>query len=51
MTAQDLSPLGTPWRCFEDLTVGEKRISHSRTVTEAEIVEFARSYEIGRAHV
>lgn len=45
MTAQDLSPLGTPWRCFEDLAVGEKRVSQSRTVTEDEIVAFARAYD------
>lgn len=45
MTTQNLSPLGTPWRCFEDLAVGEKRVSRSRTVTEDEIVEFARAHD------
>ncbi|MCX7283261.1 MAG: MaoC/PaaZ C-terminal domain-containing protein [Novosphingobium sp.] len=45
MTATDLSPLGPPWRCFEDLKVGEQRQSASRTVTEAEIVEFARAHD------
>ena len=41
----DLSPLGTPWLRFEDLHVGLKRQSESRTVTEDEIVEFARAYD------
>ncbi|MFN4135208.1 MAG: MaoC/PaaZ C-terminal domain-containing protein [Novosphingobium sp.] len=45
MTQTDLSPLGTPWMCFEDLKVGDKRRSHSRTVTEEEIVSFARTYD------
>jgi acyl dehydratase len=41
----ELSPLGTPWRQFEDLEVGETRQSASRRVTEAEIIEFARKYD------
>lgn len=45
MSGDNLSPLGTPWRCFEDLVVGEKRMSHSHTVTEDEIVTFARAYD------
>ncbi|MBC2667926.1 MaoC/PaaZ C-terminal domain-containing protein [Novosphingobium piscinae] len=45
MAATDLSPLDTPWRCFEDLAVGERRQSASRTVTEDEIVAFARAYD------
>ncbi|MBC2661883.1 dehydratase [Novosphingobium flavum] len=45
MTAGPLSPLGAPWRCFEDLTLGETRRSASRTVTEAEIVAFARDHD------
>ena len=45
MTLAPLSPLGTPWRCFEDLTVGERRQSAPRTVTEEEIVTFARAYD------
>ena len=45
MAPTDISPLGTPWRCFEDLAVGEKRSSATRTVTEEEIVTFARSYD------
>ena len=40
-----LSPLGTPWRTFEDLAVGETRLSPLRTVTEAEIVDFARAHD------
>ncbi len=40
-----LSPLGTPWRTFEDLVVGETKISSLRTVTEAEIIEFARAHD------
>lgn len=41
----ELSPLGTPWRRFEDLAVGEVRRSASRTVTEEEIVTFARAHD------
>ena len=41
----DLSPLGTPWRSFEDLAVGEIRRSASMTVTEAAILDFARKYD------
>lgn len=32
-------------RKFEDLTVGERRQSETRTVTEAELLEFARQYD------
>ena len=41
----ELSPLGTPWRCFEDLVVGERRQSASRAITEAEIIDFASRYD------
>lgn len=34
-----------PSRCFEDLAVGEKRRSAPRTVSEAEILEFARQWD------
>ncbi|GGC22709.1 acyl dehydratase [Novosphingobium marinum] len=34
-----------PYRTFEDLEVGEFRKSSPRTVTQDEIVEFARSYD------
>ena len=34
-----------PSRCFEDLILGETRRSASRTVTEEEIVAFARAYD------
>ncbi|SLJ99774.1 MaoC/PaaZ C-terminal domain-containing protein [Novosphingobium mathurense] len=34
-----------PYRTFEDLVVGEKRKSRSRTVTQEEILEFARAYD------
>ena len=34
-----------PMRKFEDLAVGELRVSPLRTVSEAEIVEFARNYD------
>lgn len=34
-----------PTRTFEDLAVGEFRRSRERTVTEAEILEFARAYD------
>lgn len=34
-----------PYRTFEDLSVGEKRVSQSRTVTADEIVAFARQYD------
>lgn len=34
-----------PHRTFEDLSVGEQRASRSITVTEEEIVRFARSYD------
>ncbi len=34
-----------PARCFEDLILGETRRSASRTVTEEEIVAFARAYD------
>jgi acyl dehydratase len=40
-----LSPLGTPWRSFEDLVVGETRRSKTLTITEDEIVAFAKSYD------
>lgn len=40
-----LSPLGTPWRTFEDLVVGERRASDPRTVTEEEILTFARAHD------
>ena len=40
MSRTALSPLGTPWRCFEDLAVGETRQSASRTIGEDEIVAF-----------
>lgn len=45
MTNSDLSPLGTPWLRFEDLVIGEVRRSSSRTVTEDEIVAFAKAYD------
>ena len=45
MANTDLSPLGTPWRSFEDLVVGETRRSETLTVTEYEIVTFAKSYD------
>lgn len=45
MANTDLSPLGTPWRSFEDLVVGETRRSETLTVTEDEIVTFAKSYD------
>ncbi|MEO0030847.1 MAG: hypothetical protein RIS94_605 [Pseudomonadota bacterium] len=45
MAQTPLSPLGTPWRTFEDLAVGERRISASRTVTEEEILAFARAHD------
>lgn len=34
-----------PPRKFEDLAVGEERTSRPRTVSEAEMVEFARQYD------
>ncbi len=34
-----------PHRYYEDLVVGEKHVSPSRQVTEAEIVEFASRYD------
>jgi acyl dehydratase len=34
-----------PTRCFEDLEVGEVRRSSSRTVTQAEILDFARQWD------
>jgi acyl dehydratase len=34
-----------PPRKFEDLQIGETRVSSPRTVTEAEIVAFARQYD------
>jgi acyl dehydratase len=45
MTVTELSPLGTPWRSFEDLSVGETRRSQTLTVTEDEIVTFAKTYD------
>lgn len=35
----------TPTRTFEDLQAGEFRRSRTRTVSEAEIIEFARQYD------
>ncbi|CCA90470.1 MaoC/PaaZ C-terminal domain-containing protein [Novosphingobium sp. PP1Y] len=34
-----------PYRTFEDLSLGERRKSRSRTVTQEEILEFARSFD------
>lgn len=34
-----------PTRCFEDLSVGEYRVSRERLVTEEEILDFARRYD------
>ena len=34
-----------PFRTFEDLEVGEQRRSRSRTVTQEEILAFARTYD------
>ena len=34
-----------PHRTFEDLTVGEKRVSRERTVSQEEIIAFARDYD------
>lgn len=34
-----------PPRAFEDLQLGERRESNKRTVTQSEIVEFARRYD------
>lgn len=34
-----------PTRCFEDLTVGEKRVSREKLVTQEELLEFARRYD------
>lgn len=34
-----------PPRSFEDLRLGERRESTTRTVTQAEIIEFARQYD------
>jgi len=34
-----------PYRTFEDLSVGEKRVSKSRTVTAEEMIDFARKYD------
>jgi acyl dehydratase len=34
-----------PTRCFEDLRVGELRRSSPRTVTQAEILDFARQWD------
>lgn len=39
------SRLIRPPRSFEDLRLGERRQSASRTVTQAEIIEFARKYD------
>ena len=43
MEVPEMSPLGTPWLQFEDLVIGEVRRSASRTVTEDEIVAFAKA--------
>jgi acyl dehydratase len=37
--------LSRPPRSFEDLCLGERRVSAKRTVTQAEIIEFARQYD------
>ncbi len=37
--------MSRPLRCFEDLTVGERRISAARLVTQDEITGFARQYD------
>ena len=34
-----------PTRCFEDLAVGERRISAPRTVTREEMLDFARQWD------
>ncbi|WP_372732608.1 MaoC/PaaZ C-terminal domain-containing protein [Novosphingobium sp.] len=45
MEVPEMSPLGTPWLQFEDLVIGQVRRSASRTVTEDEIVAFAKAYD------
>jgi len=40
-----------PPRKFEDLTIGETRVSHSFTVSEAEIIGFAQQYDPQWFHV
>ena len=40
-----------PPRKFEDLTIGESRVSSARTLTQAEIVEFASRYDPQWFHV
>jgi acyl dehydratase len=37
--------MNMPTRTFEDLTVGEFRRSRTRTISEAEIIEFAKRYD------
>jgi acyl dehydratase len=37
--------LTRPPRAFEDLRLGERRQSASRTITQAEIIDFARQYD------
>lgn len=40
-----------PVRKFEDLNLGETRVSHRMTVTEADIIAFARQYDPQWFHV
>ena len=40
-----MAPQSRPPRKFEDLVVGEQRLSSPYTVTQAEILEFARRYD------
>jgi acyl dehydratase len=37
--------LNRPPRAFEDLEIGERRVSAKRTVSQSEIVEFAKRYD------
>lgn len=45
MAHPEMSPLSTPWLQFEDLVIGQVRRSESHTVTEDEIVTFAKAYD------
>ncbi|MEZ0135358.1 MaoC/PaaZ C-terminal domain-containing protein, partial [Novosphingobium sp. NRRL B-2648] len=44
MTSEPFTP-AKPYRTFEDLELGEFRRSSPRTVTQDEILEFARKYD------
>ena len=45
MEDKETPPHSRPTRCFEDLALGEFKVSPERSVTQEEIISFARTYD------